>query len=383
MDNFGDIGCSRAATLSGADIGDVSLTWLEGRQVDQGQLLKVQLTFSAARPLSNLGTVIRIFDQAGRCAFSSRHTDLDESFIGRSLSSGRHVVMVHLVAALPVGWYALSFALAENPSGKFAEAEAWKLLVAQTCYAPFYVGDAAGARGEGYCRLPITTFHVPFAKQATDPGRGAFTEFPWPVNQPGYSLAQVVATLQSLLPGLSPALGSAQNLPAGAGAVDLHLRSGYPPVVLPATHPGFSTKVGRRTDQGMVSGGEAGALLFGPYLPAQSGRYAAAFSGTCQAKVHGAVKADVVAERGTRVLGSGELSCADDLLSGVISFVVPEPGVTDLEFRVFVAAGADLAICQVVLSTSDEHDPLRLALRDCLLGLQQQSVRSFHDQTAI
>lgn len=359
MDNFRDVGCTRASALVSGDIVDVSLTWVEEARFTPGQLAKLQLAFTATRPFLGLAAVIRIFDQSGCCAFANRFVDLDITTICRSLEPGRHVMAVHFVAALPAGWYALTFSLAENPSGDFSDSEAWSAVCEQNCYAPFYVGDGLELRGEGYCRLPLHAHLVPpGSHDAIVTKNDSFPEFPWVPDQPLYSVAQVVAALHELIPGLDIGLSGA--------AEDLVLSPGCAALVLPANHPRLHTQVGQRTDRGMVASGEAGALLFGPYMLARAGRYTVTFTGHYTLLSGLPVVVDVVASQGTAVFGRAELPVEEGPVSGEISFVVPEPGVRDLEFRVLIGPDVGFEIERIDVVSAGEDDPLRIALRSAL-----------------
>lgn len=356
MDSFRDGGCTRASTLVSGEIVDVSLAWVEGGRFVPGQLARLQLGFTATRPFSGLGTVIRIFDQSGRCAFSNRFADLDVSTICRSLEQGPHVMVVQFVAALPAGWYALTFSLAENPSGDFSDPEAWSTVCEQTCYVPFYVGVGLELHGEGYCRLPLHAHLAPQGSQDAIVGKNdSFPEFPWVSERPLYSVAQVVAALHELIPGLD--IG-----PSGA-ALDLVLNPGGAALVLPANHPRLHTQVGLRTDRGIAASGEAGMLLFGPYMPARPGRYTVTFSGCYTLPSVSPVVVDVVASQGATVFGCAELTVVEGFVSEDISLVVPEPGVRDLEFRVLVGHDAGFEIERIDVVSVGEDDPLRIALR--------------------
>lgn len=359
MDSFRDVGCTRASALVSGDIVDVSLTWGEGARFAPGQLARLQLAFTTARPFLGLGAVIRIFDQSGQCAFANRFVDLDVATICRSLEPGRHVMVVQFVAALPAGWYALTFSLAENPSGNFSDPEAWNAVCEQTCYAPFYVGDGLASRGEGYCSLPIHAHLAPEGSQdAVVEKNDSFPEFPWVPDRPLYSVAQVVAALRELIPGL--------DIELSGTAEDLVLSPGCAGLVLPANHPRLHTQVGLRTDSGIAASGEAGTLLFGPYMQARPGRYAATFTGSYKLPSASPVVVDVVASQGTTVFGRIELSVAEGAVSGEIPFVVPEPGVRDLEFRVVVGPDVGFEIEQVRVVSAGEDAPLRTALRRAL-----------------
>lgn len=359
IDSFRDMGCTRASTLVSSDIVDASLTWVEGARLAPGQLAKLQLAFTTTRPFLGLGAVIRIFDQSGRCAFANRFVDLDVTTICRSLAPGRHVMVVQFVAALPAGWYALTFSLAENPSGNFSDTDAWNAVCEQTCYAPFYVGDGSESSGDGYCRLPIHAYLAPPGSQDAVVGKNdSFQEFPWVSDRPLYSVAQVVAALHELIPGL--------DIGHDGAAQDLLLSPDCAAFVLPANHPRLHTQVGQRTDGGMAASGEAGALLFGPYMLARPGRYTATFMGSYKLPSASPVTVDIVASQGTEVFGCAELPVAEDSTTVEISFVVPEPGVSDLEFRVLVGPEVGFEIQRIEVVSASADDPLRTALRSAL-----------------
>jgi FkbM family methyltransferase len=336
MNNSELITCTEVSTKAGVDILDVSLQLVDGEQLVRHQLVKLLLTFTAVRSLSNLGAVIRIFDQSGRCAFAKHFVDLDEGEICRQLDPGRQVWVVHFSTALPVGWYAVTFSLAENSSGDFKNSAAWLAIAEQTCYVPFYIADSVGSE-RGYCSLSAHSYFAPSGYLDPDivTSRG-FQRFPWFVHEPRYSVDQIIAALHDLLPDL--------RFQQYVVDVELVLSPGCGTVELPASHPRLYTQVGQRSDHGVASTGEAGVLLFGPYIFARPGQYVVTFLGKGNFFEAGKAYADVAARKGGLVLGNVELNCENGLMEWEIPFVVPEPGVHDLEFRVFVGQGVDFEI---------------------------------------
>lgn len=356
MNTFGEIACTRGATQVDDGIVDVSLLLVDGERLVRNQLVKLQLAFTTLRPFSNLGAVIRIFDQFGRCAFAKHFVDLDESEICRQIELGRHVLVVHFSAALPVGWYAVTFSLSENPSGDFRNSEGWIAVAEQSCYVPFYVGNDPALPGRGYCSLPVHSYLAPSGSQDAVGGQTeSFPEFPWFLDEPRYSMGQIIAALHEFLPDLNPE----QRDVAG----ELVLNPGCGTLKLPAGHPRFHSQVGQRSDHGIASTGEAGALLFGPYMPARPGRYKVAFFGTGKLQVGASATADVVACKGTVLLGRIDLMSEDGSAEWEIPFVVPDPGVHDLEFRVFVGSGVNFELSKVVVAACEGDGQLRALLR--------------------
>jgi hypothetical protein len=358
LNSSGEIACTRASTLVGDDIVDVSLQLVDGERLVRNQLVKLLLAFTTLRLFSNLGAVIRIFDQSGRCAFAKHFVDLDESEICRRLEPDRHVLVVQFSATLPVGWYAVTFSLGENPSGHFQNAEAWIAVAEQTCYVPFYVGDNSALPGRGYCSLPVHSYLAPQGSQDAVGGQTeSFPEFPWFVDEPRYSVGQIIAALHEFLPDL--------NLGQRNVAGELVLNPGCGTFELSAVHPKFHTQVGLRSNYGVSSTGRTGILLFGPYIHARPGLYRVIFSGVGEVGMVGQATADVAACGGTVVFGSAALIPNGGIVEGIIHFEITEPGVVDLEFRVFVDESVIVDIFKIsVVSVNPGADSaLGFALR--------------------
>lgn len=97
--------------------------------------------------------------------------------------------------------------------------------------------------------------------------------------------------------------------------------------------PLFHTQIGEWVDGGVKSDGQAGCLVFGPYIAVKPGRYFAKFHGHIDYG-QGGVRFDVVSERGVKNLGG---CVSSEFQEGIceVPFTVADLGETDVEFRVF------------------------------------------------
>lgn len=94
-------------------------------------------------------------------------------------------------------------------------------------------------------------------------------------------------------------------------------------------------KVGVLEANALVSTGQAGFLLYGPYVAMKAGKYRLEVSGQAQGPSSGYV--DVVSQKGTKKHAQFSFSPADrSLVQGQV--VLKEP-VEDLEVRVYVGNG--------------------------------------------
>jgi glycosyltransferase involved in cell wall biosynthesis len=112
----------------------------------------------------------------------------------------------------------------------------------------------------------------------------------------------------------------------------------------------LGTQVGTRTGRDIASTGEAGYLVFGPYIPLAAGHYRIVIRGALGKK--GAVDAymDVAVDKGTVVVAESALDKSDidgNLVSMQISLDKP---CTDFEVRVWVNESTDLQVSMIEIA---------------------------------
>ena len=125
-----------------------------------------------------------------------------------------------------------------------------------------------------------------------------------------------------------------------------------PGIYMTAHHPRWLTSCGRRTDLGIEATGQAGGLLFGPYLRLKAGRHVARLFGA--ARLPNSFRFDVATDRGHVVIAAREVSCGylQHGLLAELDFELGSP--TDsLEVRVEVDADVDLCIHAVQILPAD------------------------------
>lgn len=112
----------------------------------------------------------------------------------------------------------------------------------------------------------------------------------------------------------------------------------------------LGTQVGKRTGPGIESTGQAGYLLFGPYIPLVAGLYRIVIRGALGKKGAAGAYMDVAVDKGTRVVAESALDESDmdgGLVSMQISLDVP---CTDLEVRVWANELTDLRVSMIEIA---------------------------------
>ncbi len=117
-----------------------------------------------------------------------------------------------------------------------------------------------------------------------------------------------------------------------------------------ATDGRFGTQIGERRGRGIVSVGEAGCLIYGPYVQIEAGTYNIVVRGRIFDFQHGGGRVDVVMKKSTMLLVESLLSEPGSLIDAVLaSFLVSVPEkCTDLEIRVWVQKN-----CRIEVSVID------------------------------
>jgi hypothetical protein len=109
----------------------------------------------------------------------------------------------------------------------------------------------------------------------------------------------------------------------------------------------LGTQVGQRAGRDIVSTGQAGYLIFGPYISLVAGSYAVKIRGALGENGTAGARMDVAADKGVRVLGESALVEPDEdgcLISLPVSLDTP---CTDLEVRVWVGDDTDLKVSMI------------------------------------
>ncbi|RDD92241.1 glycosyltransferase [Acidovorax sp. BoFeN1] len=112
----------------------------------------------------------------------------------------------------------------------------------------------------------------------------------------------------------------------------------------------LGTQVGKRTGRDIVSTGQAGYLLFGPYIPLAAGQYRVVIRGALGKNGASGARMDVVVDKGDLILGESVLSESDKdgcLAALLLSLNAP---CTDLEVRVWVSAKTDLHVSMIEIA---------------------------------
>lgn len=112
----------------------------------------------------------------------------------------------------------------------------------------------------------------------------------------------------------------------------------------------LGTQVGKRTGRDIICTGQAGYLLFGPYISLTAGQYRVAVRGTLGKNGLAGACMDVTVDKGGLTLGKSVLNEPDEsgcLVALQISLDVP---CTDLEVRVWVSDNSDLYVSMIEIA---------------------------------
>jgi hypothetical protein len=380
---------------------------LEGEnQCTVGSVLSFLLEFSLAVPVAELEIGIHIFDQDGRWAFGTNTTLLDQALSNRQAGTYREHWAV--AAELPEGDYTAGFAFAERLEGGTREI-AWydKLLdfritrrietqsagyvslpaavdcrrISDRIVQP--VMDAQGTLRSaavfgdlipGEClSLPVDLTNTSAQDWVSLVVHPINLSYRWLDEQGHVTVAEGERTpLPSgvLCAGAGVAMALSVRAPDYPGRYRLRAmpvqelvcwfdERGFRPLEIdmtvvatgqvrhfPAQDVRLASLVGHTDKLGQrISDGRAGYLLFGPYVKLSGGNWRAVFSGSFDTQ-GGSIRADVVAEKGTRCFAQGEVEGSCSTLC--LDFVLDTP-VEDLEARLWVDAGAIVCINEVCL----------------------------------
>jgi glycosyltransferase involved in cell wall biosynthesis len=112
----------------------------------------------------------------------------------------------------------------------------------------------------------------------------------------------------------------------------------------------LGTQVGKRIGPDMVSEGQAGYLLFGPYIPLASGQYRVVIRGTLSENGLAGARMDVAIDKGSLILGTSVLNEPDENGNFIALLISLDAPCTDLEVRVWVNQDTDLKISMIEIT---------------------------------
>ena len=119
----------------------------------------------------------------------------------------------------------------------------------------------------------------------------------------------------------------------------------------------LNTQVGKRTGRNMVSAGEAGYLLYGPYIPLVAGKYWVMIRGGIGENGLAGAHMDAVTDKGSVLLGKSVLSEPDENGNFVALLISLDVPCTDLEVRVWVSKNTDLHVSMIEIAPwQDEQE---------------------------
>lgn len=388
------------------DFALLTITREGGIHVSQNAVMTFTLEFSLAQAVDSLECGLYIHDIQGRLAFGTNST-LTGAIIG-PLSAGTHAVRYTVVTALPEGKYDVGFAFIEkrtvggrelalldkmdffqigldrhppcegyvslpvtifhrqldekivrlsadcrgellflNPASDLAIGEQWKQSVelqntSENDWPSFYltplclsyhwlnmVGEVVELNG---LRTPL-----PFGR--LEAGKSVQMEIAVKApGQPGRYKLQVLPVMENLAwfdaLGFSPSeldieVVSPSSTSRRYGANDCRLKSGV----------GLCIR-GKR-----ISDGREGFLCYGPYVPLPAGRYQIRWGGRLDPR-GSEIKVDVVANVGMSLLARQSVpqACTEVALE-----VEVRESVADAECRVWVSAGAEAELAEIVI----------------------------------
>lgn len=110
------------------------------------------------------------------------------------------------------------------------------------------------------------------------------------------------------------------------------------------------TQVGKRTGRDIESTGQAGYLIFGPYIPLDAGRYQVVIRGALGVNGVAGARMDVVVDKGSLILGESVLSDPDEKGNFVVLLITLDAPCSDLEVRVWVNSDTDLKVSMIEIA---------------------------------
>ncbi|MGF6641446.1 Wzt carbohydrate-binding domain-containing protein [Paraburkholderia sp. MM6662-R1] len=278
----------RDRVLTTPDVTIQACTLREGSDIRHGQLMTFDVDFSVSREVHELEMGIHIFDSDRQWAFG-----INSSLLGQThelLQCGSYRVSHHVVADLPAGAYTAGFAFAELlPEG--LQELAWH---------------------DSMCKFQV--YHQVSQTFA------------------GYSYLPAEISLRPIASWMHKEINSSS---------DAHC--------FRCSDPRLLTQVGMRTEHDIVCTGQAGCLIYGPYISLAAGLYQIAIRGTIGDGGIAGARMDVAFDKGDQLIAECPLLEPDQegrLITLSISLNAP---CTDLEVRVWVTGNSDLRISMIEL----------------------------------
>ena len=131
----------------------------------------------------------------------------------------------------------------------------------------------------------------------------------------------------------------------------------------------MGTQVGRCIGRNVVSTGQSGYLMFGPYIPLDAGQYWVVIRGALGENGLAGARMDVVIDKGGVILGESVLSTPGENGNFVALLISLEKPCTDLEVRVWVGKSTDLHVSMIEISPSQgEPDTSTINSEDLVRG---------------
>jgi len=379
------------------------------------QVLCLYVEFSLGVPIECLEIGIHIFDEDRRWAFGTNTTLLGRQL--RQLEPGTHRAHYYLVAGLPEGKYTAGFAFIEM-SAEGHRTLAWydnlvsfrvnvprltpcagyvSLPVEFSCWqtsdtAYKQIEDAAGTLrsdavqggvgvvvGEAF-DLPVRLENnsaQPWATSLSNPIYLSYRAMDEQGNPVRFDGARTPLSEAKVSPGQTLAMKMHVVAPSAPGRYRLVLapmqklfwfdEKGFTPGMLEldvvqhgaerhydAADIRLFSQIGRREGRTLISNGQEGFLLFGPYAHVLAGSYTACIEGSAECAVRKSW-VDVACDNGTRILAKQDMlfeSSRDWQMS--VPFELVE-AVFDLEVRVWVADNELLRLHRICLRPSQSR----------------------------
>lgn len=374
-----------------------------GDTFSRGQVLRFELEFSVGEVVADLVIGVHVFDEDGRTAFGTNTTMLERPLL--QVGRGTHVTRYYLVADLPEGQYTAGFAFIECCAEGNRELAWYDKLVtfrvsaqrltqsvgyvslpvefdchqtsddvvslvenaAGTLVADVMLGDVAvgealdlpvrleNASVQTWVSLGFHPINISYhwLDMLGNPVVFDGERTPLPVREirPGQTLSARMRVVAPSVPGqYRLVLVPVQEMSCWfdergftPGVLEVDVVTEGAALRYPGADVRLFSQAGRREGAAMVSMGQEGFLLFGPYVQMPAGQYIARLEGYCESSAVG-VWMDVVRDKGSQVLARQEAS--EGANAGWIAelpFELAEQ-VSDLEVRVWVTAGACVRI---------------------------------------
>jgi glycosyltransferase involved in cell wall biosynthesis len=112
----------------------------------------------------------------------------------------------------------------------------------------------------------------------------------------------------------------------------------------------LGTQVGKRSGRDMECTGQAGHLIYGPYIPLAAGRYQVVVRGALGENGAAGARMDVAVDQGSLILGESMLNESGSDGCIVTLPIALDTPCTDLEIRVWVSEGSELRISMIEIA---------------------------------